>query len=294
MKNKTLVILAAGMSSRFGGIKQIEPVGNNQEIIADYSVFDAIRTGFNKVVFVIKKEHLNYFKENITCRYNKRIKVEFVFQTLNDKTIPKIRTKMLGTAHALLMAKDKVNEPFLMINADDFYGKKFFEGASLFLENNLIDNEYLSINCSLKETLSSNGLVNRGIVIEENNYIKDIIECSVESKDDYIIARNKTTNELVDINNNQAVAVNFFVFKPSIFNILENEYKEFIKIMDKDNEICLTEVLSKNILNKNINFKTMNVENSWIGMTYKEDLPKLKLRIKELTKKGDYPENLWK
>lgn len=294
MKNKTLVILAAGMSSRFGGLKQVEPVGLNDEIIADYSVYNAIQAGFKNIVFVIKKEHLNYFKENITCKYANKIKVDFVFQTLNDASIPSFRTKMLGTAHALLMAKENVKESFVVINSDDFYGKVFFEKAIEFLNTNKNEYEYLSINCPLKETLSVNGKVNRGVIFEENNYVKNIIECSVECVNDIVKAQSKKTQEIIELNNNQAVAINYFVFKPSIFSILDSEYQVFIQNITLDNEFCLTDVLEKYIKENKIRINTLNIENNWYGVTYKEDLPKLKKKIRKLIMKGEYPENLWK
>ena len=293
---KTLVVLAAGMGSRFGGLKQIEPVGPNGEIIADYSVYDAIKFGFTKVVFVIKRENLEYFKEHITKKYEDKIKVEFAFQSLEGlPNIPATREKMLGTAHALLCAKDYVNEPFIMINLDDFYGQESFLLAASFLDNSKDDYEYLSVNYPFMVTSSKIGKVNRGLpIIDSNGLITDIEECSIEEVDNKVYATSKNTGEVKEIPRDMPVSMNFLVFKPTIFQFLERDLGLFLaSTVNDSNELILTDVLKKCIHNKEITYKGITTTAKWFGVTYREDLPELQNTLKEMINDGKYPEKLW-
>ena len=298
MKEKTLVILAAGMGSRFGGLKQIEPVGPNKEIIADYSVYDAIRTGFTKVVFVIREEHFEYFKENITNKYADKIEVSFAFQELDrvpsDIIVPNTRRKMFGTTHALLCAKDLVNSPFVMINSDDFYGRSAYEIAADFLDNNDISNEYLAVNYPISLASSKNGKVNRGVVKVENGYVVDIDESVITVTNDKIIALSGKTGEEKKIFKDQPVSLNFFGFKESVFKLLEDDFNEFIhgEITDT-NECFLPTTIKKNIYNGNVKLKAEVSSSRWLGVTYKEDLEELKQDIQKLIENGEYPDRLW-
>ena len=288
---KTLVVLAAGMGSRFGGLKQIEPVGPNGEIIADYSVYDAIKFGFTKVVFVIKHENLEYFKEHITKKYEDKIKVEFAFQSLEGlPNIPATREKMLGTAHALLCAKDYVNEPFIMINLDDFYGQESFLLAASFLDNSKDDYEYLSVNYPFMVTSSKIGKVNRGLpIIDSNGLITDI-----EEVDNKVYATSKNTGEVKEIPRDMPVSMNFLVFKPTIFQFLERDLGLFLaSTVNDSNELILTDVLKKCIHNKEITYKGITTTAKWFGVTYREDLPELQNTLKEMINDGKYPEKLW-
>lgn len=298
MKDKTLVILAAGMGSRFGGLKQIEPVGPHGEIIADYSIYDAIRAGFTKVVFVIKEENYDYFKENITSKYGDQIKVEYAFQSLEkiprDVILPSTRVKMLGTGHALLCAKEYINEEFVMINSDDFYGQSAYKIASEFLSDSTEDYEYMSVNYPFYLATSKNGKVNRGVVTIKDHYVINIDECSITPETDKIIAKSYKTNEEKEISKDQPVSLNFFAFKPSIFKILEREFNDFIHgYLDDNSEFFLTDVIKKSLLNKEIKIKSELSTSSWLGITYKEDLDELKNSLKEMINKGIYPEDLW-
>lgn len=296
--NKTLVILAAGMGSRFGGLKQIEPVGPSKEIIADYSVYDAIRAGFNKVVFVIKEENYEYFKEHISSKYEDKIQVEYAFQSLDkipsDVTIPPNREKMWGTTHALLCAKEHVHEPFVMINADDFYGSSPYKIASDFFENNHDEYEYLTVNYPFIKASSKNGKVNRGLVTVKDGYVTDMDECYIEILPDKIIATSYKTKISQIIEENHPVSVNFFALKPSIFALLEEDFNEFIHgNLDESCESFIPNTIKKYMALNKIKFKASISDSSWLGITYKEDLEELKSDILKLIAEKEYPENLW-
>lgn len=191
-KDLTLLIMAAGMGSRFGGLKQIEPVGPNDEFIIDYSVYDAIKAGFNKIVFIIKKENYEVFKETIGKRIEDKIKVEYAFQDLNNLpagyTCPPDRTKPWGTAHAILAAKDIIHEPFAIINSDDFYGRDAYQVISKFLNDEKKENTYALVGYHVKNTLTENGSVKRGVCKINNNLLESIIESSVIEENGIITA----------------------------------------------------------------------------------------------------------
>lgn len=299
MNNLTLVIMAAGMGSRFGGLKQIEPVGPNNEIIADYSVYDAIKAGFKKVIFIIRKENLKYFQENITKKYQDKIEVLFAFQELenipNKIKLPKDRTKMLGTAHALYCARNLINGNFVLINSDDFYGFDSYKIAVDFFENSNDNYEYVSINYPYKITESKNGAVKRGVVVENNGFIEDIIESEIKKENDKLIARSLTNDKTFEINEDTLVSVNFFGIKKTFLRYLEEKFDDFIKRdIGLNDEFLIPNVIKEGIKEKRFKVISKKSKSKWMGVTYKEDLPELKIKIKELIKKGEYPENLWK
>ena len=299
-KEKTLLIMAAGLGSRFGGLKQLEKVGPNGEYIIDYSIYDAIRAGFTKVVFVIKEEMLEEFKETIGRRIEPFIKVDYAFQN-NDyipsrfKPLLKKRTKPLGTAYAIYCAKDKINEPFIVINADDFYGLDAFLKASEYLDN-IIYNHYGIIAYKLINTLSPNGVCKRGIMEVGNNKLSKITECKVVAKKNKIVASSLYSNNGIEIDEDTLVSMNLLVFSPDIFDILNEELSLFLSLHQKnldDFEFQIPDILDT-CLKKNI--KTIDViktTSTWYGMTYKEDQKDVEKAIKDLIEKGVYKEKLW-
>ena len=299
-KEKTLLIMAAGIGSRFGGLKQLEKVGPNGEYIIDYSIYDAIRAGFTKVVFVIKEEMLEEFKETIGRRIEPFIKVDYAFQN-NDyipsrfKPLLKKRTKPLGTAYAIYCAKDKINEPFIVINADDFYGLDAFLKASEYLDN-IIYNHYGIIAYKLINTLSPNGVCKRGIMEVGNNKLSKITECKVVAKKNKIVASSLYSNNGIEIDEDTLVSMNLLVFSPDIFDILNEELSLFLSLHQKnldDFEFQIPDILDT-CLKKNI--KTIDViktTSTWYGMTYKEDQKDVEKAIKDLIEKGVYKEKLW-
>ena len=301
-KDVTLVILAAGMGSRFGGLKQIEPMGPSDEFIIDYSVYDAIKAGFNKIVFIIKRENYDLFKETIGRRVEPHIKVEYAFQELNNLpegfSIPEDRVKPLGTAHAVLCAKNFVNEPFAMINSDDFYGRDAFIKAYDFLiTTDSTSSKYGMIGYKVINTLTENGSVKRGVCdVDDDYYLKSITESKVEKIDNKIIANPLDGKDSFVVGNDDTVSMNFLLFTPSIFGYIEEGFDDFF-IENKDNlltsEYLIPDVVS-NLINKGkASMKVIKTSASWHGVTYREDTPDVKNSIKKLVDGGEYKENLW-
>lgn len=293
---KTLVIMAAGMGSRFGGLKQIEPVGPSGEIIADYSVYDAKKAGFERVVFIIRKENEDYFKEHIINKFNDKIEVELAFQELSyipdDVILPEGRVKMLGTGHALYCAQDYIDDDFIIINSDDFYGYDSFLQASKFLDNK--NEDYMSVNYPFYVTMSKYGKVKRGVVKEDNGYVKEIIESEISVDGDKIIASSLVDGDIFEIEKDTPVAVNFFAFRKSFLNVLNQEFDKFIHgDIDLKSEFLLPDILKCGLDEKKFKVKCATSKSKWIGMTYKEDEEDVKKSINELISLGEYPNNLW-
>lgn len=298
MKDITLVILAAGMGSRFGGLKQIEPLGPNKEFIIDYSIYDAIKAGFNKVVFIIKEENYEIFKSTIGSRVEPHIKVEYCFQK-NDNIpkgykIPEERVKPLGTAHAILCAKKCVNEPFAIINADDYYGVDALKKSYDFLVNNT--NNYGMIGYRIENTITENGKVKRGVCEVENNYLTNIVESSVGRVNDVIECSPLDGRPTFTVPDNQMVSMNLLLFTPQIFKDIEDGFK---KVLDdnKDNlnsfEYLIPDVLMDDIKTNKVKVEVIETSSVWYGVTYKEDAPSVRENLKKLHDNGTYPKQLW-
>ena len=293
---KTLVIMAAGMGSRFGGLKQIEPVGPSGEIIADYSVYDAKKAGFERVVFIIRKENEDYFKEHIISKFNDKIEVELAFQELSyipeDVILPEGRVKMLGTGHALYCAQDYIDDDLIIINSDDFYGYDSFLQASRFLDSK--NEDYMSVNYPFYVTMSKYGKVKRGVVKEDNGYVKEIIESEISVDGDKIIASSLVDGDIFEIEKDTPVADNFFAFRKSFLNVLNQEFDKFIHgDIDLKSEFLLPDILKCGLAEKKFKVRCATSKSKWIGMTYKEDEEDVKKSINELISLGEYPNNLW-
>lgn len=303
MKDITLVILAGGMGSRFGGLKQIEPMGPNGEFIIDYSVYDAIKAGFNKIVFIIKEESYQVFKETIGKRVEPHIKVEYVFQK-NDNIplgfeIPKDRVKPLGTAHAILCCKDVVKEDFAIINADDLYGRDSYIKAAEFLKKNH-DNKkaqhYGLVGYLVKNTITEYGAVKRGICKVSGDKLEALIESNVEKINESIIARPLDGSDEFEVDGNDTVSLNMLLFNPTIFNYIEASFPNFLE--DNKNNLDKCEYLIPDVLFDTIkdNFASVSVLKTtatWYGVTYKEDAEGVKKSIKQLIDNHEYKNNLW-
>lgn len=298
-KNLTLLIMAAGMGSRFGGLKQIEPVGPNDEFLIDYSVYDAIKAGFNKVVFVIKKENYELFKETIGKRVEDKIKTEYAFQDMNNLpdgyTKPLEREKPWGTAHAILCAKDLINEPFAIINADDFYGRDAYYVVSRFLKNNVKDNNYCLIGYKVQNTLTENGSVKRGICKLDRGMLVELIESNVEIKDGHILATPLDGRNPFIVSDDTYVSMNMLGFTKEIFKNIEDNFPKFLDehINDLKSEYLIPDVLEKLTLEGKIITNVIPTSSKWMGITYKEDKEEVVKSLKLSIDNGDYPNRLW-
>ena len=301
-ENLTLVILAAGMGSRFGGLKQIAPLGPNGEFIIDYSVYDAIEAGFNKIVFLIKEENYDLFKETIGSRVEPHINVEYCFQK-NDNLpegyeVPETRVKPLGTAHAILCCKENVHEPFMIINADDFYGRDAFMKASEFLRNTSdeIPHQYGMVGYQVKNTMTENGSVKRGVCKVENDFLTELVESSVAKVEDKIIATPLNGSEPFEVSEDDTVSMNMLLFTPSIFSYIEDNFAPFLDA-NKDNmekcEYLIPDVLFKAIAENYATAEVLTTTATWYGVTYKEDADYVKASLANLVETGEYPNNLW-
>ena len=296
MKDKTLVVMAAGMGSRFGGLKQAEKFGPNGEFIVDYSIYDAIRCGFNKVVFIIKEENYELFKETVGSRVENHIKVEYVFQNLDNVpskyNIPSERIKPLGTAHAVLCTKGIVNEDFVVINADDFYGYDAFKVASSYMDSN--KNDIAIIGYKVKNTLTENGSVKRGVLKLKDGKLNSIIESKIEVIDNKIICEPLSGEDSFEADDNTLVSMNMIVFPKDFINYIESDFINFLNNADllKD-EFFIPSVVTKAINNNDYNVIIKETNSKWVGVTYKEDTPNVKNYIKEQIQNKVYKEDLW-
>ena len=297
-KDLTLLIMAAGMGSRFGGLKQIEPVGPNGEFIIDYSIYDAVRAGFNKVVFIIKEENYELFKETIGSRVEKQIQVDYAFQRQTDIPEgydPGDRTKPWGTSHAILSAKDKVKGDFLVLNADDFYGSDaFMQAAKFFSEDH--PNEYAIIGYKIKNTLTENGAVKRGVCASKDGFLTKLIESSVEEKDGHIIASPLDGSEPFEIKADDPVSMNMFCFREDLFPYLQDHLVEFFEKNKNDLSKCeylIPDSVYNSVKEGRVKVRMIPTTAKWQGITYKEDKERLVNDIQALIDAGEYPNNLW-
>ena len=289
---KTLLVLAAGMGSRFGGLKQIEPVGPNGEFIVDYSIYDAIRAGFTKVVFVIKEENLEIFESTVGKRVKNHIKVEYVFQKLEDIPceVPKDRIKPWGTAHALYSAINNINEPFAIVNADDFYGYDAYRVLNEFLEKE--DGAGL-VGYHLEDTLSENGAVKRAIIFSNNHIVSDIVESSCQKDEKGILCSPLNGSEPFYYSNNERAGMSIYGFQPDFLKLVKNNLDEFVKNANLQKDEYLIPDVIADYINKGNNVTLLDTSAHWLGMTYREDLDSIKNEINNYIKEGIYPNNLW-
>jgi UTP-glucose-1-phosphate uridylyltransferase len=296
----TLLILAAGMGSRFGGLKQVEPVGPNGEAIIDYSIYDAIRAGFGKVVFIIRESFADAFIEKFDTKLKGKIEVDYVFQELDmlpeGFTLPEGREKPWGTAHAILVAKDAINEPFCALNADDFYGYNAYKAMAKFLTESKDSEEYAMVGYKLNDTLSEFGSVSRGICAEDknNNLVKIVETIKIVKRGNDIISIENDGSE-TPLTGNEIASMNNWGFKPSVFAELEKRFTQFLQSeIDKPkSEMYIPSVVFDLIDDKVATVKVLEANSPWFGVTYKEDKPFVIEKINALIVKGEYPEKLW-
>jgi len=294
----TLVILAAGMASRYGSIKQIQSFGPGGETLMDYSIYDAIRSGFKKIVFVIRREFANEFREIFEPKLKGWIDMEYVYQEMDSFTeglpIPEERKKPWGTAHAVLCAMERVKEPFAVINADDFYGFDAFKKASNFLESECAADRYAILGYDLLQTLSENGTVNRGVCqIDAEGNLSSIVErINVAIKEGKIICDDDREPEELPLNSR--ASMNFWCFHPSIFEYTQKMFREFLRdnIHNPKSEFFIP-IVADQFIQEGGTIKVITTSVPWFGVTYKEDAPEVEKHLKELVQAGEYPERLW-
>lgn len=299
-KDKTLVVLAGGLGSRFQGLKQVEPIDDHGNFIIDYSVYDARRAGFNKVVFVIKEENLEIFKSTIGNRIANFIDVEYAFQGMND-FVPKdvdatMRKKPFGTGHALLCALGKVKGDFTVINADDFYGFEGLRQASQFFDDYPDPLTYAVICYKAKNTLTDKGKVRRGICEIEDGYFINVVENNMEKIDGKIFSTPEGTQDTRQIDGNILVNMNLLCFRDNFFDILESQFELFLTDMQTDiekDEFLLLNQMPYASSKLGAKMKVFSTSSVWYGVTYREDKQSVTQAIKTLIEEKVYPENLW-
>ncbi len=295
----TLVILAAGMGSRYGGLKQLDEIGPFGEAIIDYSLYDAIKAGFGKVVFIIRTDFAEEFKARFEPRLAGRIQTGYVYQSID--TIPQgfsrnpNRVKPWGTSHALMMAEGAVNEPMAVINADDFYGRVAYETMSQFLQDSQDPNEYAMVGYRVASTLSEFGSVSRGVCnTDANGYLTTVVERTkiVRESDGIHYYEQENRHTLSD---DTPVSMNFWGLKPTVFGQLNEGFTEFLQSRGDDltAEYYIPALINDNIQKQRIKTKVLTCNAPWFGVTYREDKPEAEKQVRRFIDQGIYPENLW-
>lgn len=297
----TLFVLAAGMGSRYGGLKQLDGVGPNGETIMDYSIYDALRGGFGKVVFVIRKKFEKDFREKIISKYEKSIPVEVVFQELDNLPegfdLHPDREKPWGTNHAVMMGHNVIKEPFAVINADDFYGRESYKIlADKLQELNGSEGHYCMVGYRLYNTLSEQGSVARGICeVDSNNYLQSVVERTHIERLDGVVKYKDAEGYWFDLDENSPVSMNMWGFTPDYF---EHSNKYFAKFLEQNVENHKAEffiplMVDHLIMNKQADVKVLDTPSKWFGVTYAEDRPSVVQKLKDLVATGEYPEKLF-
>ena len=293
MNNITLLIMAAGMGSRYGGLKQLDAIGPSGETIIDYSVYDAIKAGFTKVVFIIRKDFEQEFKSKITDKYEGQIQVEFAFQNLNDLpdkfTCPEGREKPWGTGHAILSARNVINEPFVAINGDDFYGRESFKVVADYYRTGA--NSFSMVAFKLDKTLSSFGGVTRGLCTVNDEKLNTVIETADLQKTDYGVSSNRD----IELDGSEPVSMNVWGFTPNLFKYLEEKFVEFLSEngTEMKSEYLIPSVVNELIQSGQETVHVLRSGATWFGVTYKEDKPYVEGEIEKLVNKGEYPGKLF-
>ena len=293
MRDLTLLVMAAGMGSRYGGLKQLDPMGPNGETIIDYSVYDAIQAGFNKVVFIIREEFKSDFENQITSKYNDSIAIEFAIQDLNDLPdgylCPDFREKPWGTGQAILAASDIIDEPFAAINGDDFYGRESFQLIADYYNSDF--SGFSMVAFQLDNTLSDFGGVSRGVCTVSDNHLINIVEMHEIIKTENAIS----SKGVLALDGSEPVSMNMWGFTPKLFSYLKAGFTSFL---DEHGEQEKSEYLIPSVINELIEseqekLRVLQSNASWFGVTYKEDKPFVESQILKLVELGNYPSNLF-
>jgi len=302
MTKVTLVILAAGMGSRYGGLKQMDSFGPSGETIIDYSIYDAIEAGFSKIVFIIRESFKQEFIDFFLGKFDDKIEIAFVTQELTDIppsfSLNPERIKPWGTAHAVDRARAEVEGPFAVINADDYYGKESYKTLMNFFNNTTDqDNEYCIVGYFLENTLSEYGTVNRGVcAMDEEGYLKSIEECiKILKEKDGVIRYPQDSEDKKELTPRTLVSMNMFGFKPSYFNHFDKEFSSFLENhgLELKSEFYIPTLLDDLIRHNTVKLKVLESESDWFGVTYQDDKPFVIKRLNTLIESGAYPKKLW-
>lgn len=296
-----LVILAAGMGSRFGGLKQMEEMDDYGNFLLDYSVYDAKRAGFNSVVFIIKKDFYEAFKDTIGKRVEKIIKVDYAFQDINDLPdglkAPEGRTKPWGTGHAIYAARDLIKEDFIIINGDDFYGFETYKVAYEYLKSlpEGSKGKYANVAFKVCNTMTENGSVKRGVAFSKDGYLTKLTESSVERVDGKIVCKPLNGEPMFEVGEDQLVSMNLFAFSKDLIDHLRNKFSAWIKdnINVPGSEFYIPTVVDELVNEGKASLKLLSTSSVWFGVTYKEDKPMVVESLRKLVEKGDYKEGLY-
>lgn len=299
MTSPTLLVLAAGMGSRYGGIKQIDPVGPSGETIIDYSIYDALRAGFGRVVFVIRKDIEQQFKDTVGLRLERRVAVDYVFQELGNVpsgfSVPVGRTKPWGTAHAILTASDAIEGNFAVINADDFYGANSYRVLAEHLQGGSAN--YAMVGFVLRNTLSDFGAVSRGICqVDTNGFLQGVAELTnIESEEGGRARNTDTAGRVTRLSGDEVVSMNMWGFAPRIFGQLKEHFLKFLEMNSSDlrAESYLPSIVNELVSNGREQVKVLNTSDSWTGVTHRKDQVRARETIGCLVREGHYPKRLW-
>jgi NDP-sugar pyrophosphorylase family protein len=293
-----LLVLAAGMGNRYGGLKQIDPVGPGGETIIDYSIYDALRAGFGKVVFVIRKDIEHAFKQAVGTRFERHIAVEYVFQELDKLplgfSVPAGRTRPWGTLQAVLMAADAVNEPFAVINADDFYGSESYRVLAQHLQSGTAD--YAMVGFVLRNTLSDFGTVSRGVCrVNNDDFLQGVVELTDIERNGMHTRNTDSTGLITALSGDELVSMNMWGFTPDIFGQFREHFQRFLRSngSDIESESYLPSTMNELVLAGQARVKVLRTNDSWAGVTYREDHPRVVQTIRLLIDRGIYPHRLW-
>ncbi len=298
-KQISLLVLAAGIGKRYGGLKQIDPVGPNGEVIIDYSLYDAVRAGFEKIVFVITRNLEAEFRRIIGNRYSAIVDVDYAYQELDvipsGFEVPQGRERPWGTGHAVLVARDAIDGPFAVINADDFYGREAFAAMAVWLKEECRPDRYNMIGYVLRNTLSDHGSVSRGVCqTDGDGYLRGITEMTrIEKKNGRVVS--VTEEEETDLDEEKTVSMNFWGFPPQVFDTFEEQFETFLKDMNdplKD-ELYIPAVIHEAIRSGQVRTKILNSNAKWFGVTYRQDMAIAQEHIRQLIEAGTYPSLLY-
>jgi NDP-sugar pyrophosphorylase family protein len=289
------------MGSRYGGLKQVDPVGPNGETIIDYSIYDAIRAGFGKVVFVIRHDIEQAFKEAVSSRFTGRIPIEYAYQELDripkGFAVPPGRTKPWGTGHAILMAEARIHEPFSMINADDFYGSDSFKTLYDYLKATRVEsNDYSMVGFTLRNTLSEHGSVARGVCrVDSKNLLQQVVEMLKIEKAGNGARHTDSQSVTHSLSGDEIVSMNMWGFTPTLFGHLRELFAGFLDKHghEQKSEFLIPTVVNTLVNERKVTLKVLPTKSTWFGVTYKEDRPAVIESVRALIRRGEYPQKLW-